>query len=274
MKELLKRNSYFVDLIITLRKLKNLPNRNGNIVLFHIGRSGSAVLSEQIVQHPSIKWVGEFFENFEKKHFYNWSYRNPLKHLEFAKVGSYKPFFGFEFKGLPDQHIRKEWLNLSLENFFDHVEKNGYNYYILLKRENYLRRTISTVVGFKTGVWNSSAKSSMNKIHIDPKNLPIGYSTKPLLEHFKEIDDYYTKIRERFQGFYPFLELSYEDDIEKDPRKSYRKVCDFLGIEYSQNETRSKRRNPYPASEIIENFSEITEILKGTKYEWMLSDEF
>ena len=67
-----------------------------------------------------------------------------------------------------------------------------------------------------------------------------------------------------------WLHLVYEDDIEQSPKVAYEKVCEFLGVEAVEVECLYQRINTAPLSEIIENYDEVREYLRGTRYEAML----
>jgi hypothetical protein len=69
------------------------------------------------------------------------------------------------------------------------------------------------------------------------------------------------------------LQLTYEDDILKDPRIAYRRVCGYLGLEPCPAFVRHARSNPFRLDEIIENYDEVKQALSGTEFEWMLEDK-
>lgn len=48
----------------TALKYMASPLRSGNIVMFHIGRSGSTVLGDLLDQHSSVYWDGEIYQSF------------------------------------------------------------------------------------------------------------------------------------------------------------------------------------------------------------------
>ena len=66
------------------------------------------------------------------------------------------------------------------------------------------------------------------------------------------------------------MSLVYEEDIEKSPLTAYHKVCNYLKIEEQNPEINLKKDNIYKLNEVIENFDELENYLKNTKYEWML----
>ena len=65
------------------------------------------------------------------------------------------------------------------------------------------------------------------------------------------------------------LNLTYEDDIEQDPQKAYRSICEFVNMEATKASVNYNKTNPFPLKDIIENFAEVKAALHNTPYEWM-----
>lgn len=250
------------------------PFRKGVIAMLHVGRSGSTVLGGLLDQNPHIWWDGEIYHNqaiyngLPSKQF------NSEKWLrkQFSKSG--KKFYGFEFKPLADQHL--SFIEKSLDEYLCELKKLKVTHYILLKRNNYLRRMVSQYVGSKSGKRhvNINEKQGITKVKIDVKNAYFGDRPVPksLVECFQEIDEAYALV-EKTLADEKILVLSYEDDILKaGPIVAYEKVCSFLGLSPSKVQVKIGRTNPFPLEEIIENYEDIVKTLSTTKYSWMLSD--
>ena len=97
----------------------------------------------------------------------------------------------------------------------------------------------------------------------------MGNRSEPLLDAFRCLDEHF----ERLKGLLPADDtyyLTYEDDILEDPRKGYKKLCHFLGIQPESPPIVFKKTNPFPLKDIVTNFDEIISHLKDTKYNWML----
>ena len=81
----------------TFPKVFLSKSKKGNIVLFHIGRSGSTLLGDMLNQNPHIYWDGEVYNNILKKH--QKLTINPFNYLNSKMYYSGKnKFYGFEVK--------------------------------------------------------------------------------------------------------------------------------------------------------------------------------
>ena len=87
----------------------------------------------------------------------------------------------------------------------------------------------------------------------------------------REYQRQFEKLQELLTGR-PVLSLTYENDIEKTPQHAYERTSAFLGIEAKNLDATYSRTNPFALQELITNFEEVREALKGTEVEWMLSD--
>lgn len=77
---------------------------------------------------------------------------------------------------------------------------------------------------------------------------------------------------ERSLGGRNVLRLTYEEDVERDPRVGYRRICSFLEIKPHDVPVRLGRTNPFTLGELIENFDEVRQALDGSQYGWMLEE--
>lgn len=240
------------------------------VAMFHAGRCGSSVVADMLSQHTDVHWANEVFENMLPG-YYNMNPQARAYHrIANAIHPPQKKYFGFETKYLPEQHLRYELANHSLENYVAMLAKEfGIKQFILLNRENHLRRAISITIGQKTGQWHSRSDTSTNKVHL-PVNGIISYGQSfGLTDFFDHLDTHYSLAKKILSQF-ELLELSYEADIEPDPNIGYKACCEFMGLPPQKTETRLKRQNPKKAKDLITNFDEVSQALSGTKYEWML----
>jgi hypothetical protein len=65
---------------------------------------------------------------------------------------------------------------------------------------------------------------------------------------------------------------TYEEDVEEDPQRAYRRICRHLHLPVHESTVQKSRTNPYPLFDLIENFDVVRSLLRGTDYEWMLED--
>lgn len=255
-----------------LRILLYKNNRKTNVAMLHAGRCGSSVTAQLIRQHPDIHWGGEIFESMSAEYYLmpnRWRAYRRIKDSMYKK-GSV--CYGFETKFLPEQHLRPELANLCIEDYLDLLNKLNYTHFILLRRNNYLRQALSTLIGYKTGIWVSkTSKTEHTKVSIDPNNF-ISYGKKmSLVDFFRSLDDAYEKFNVLLKDK-RVLVLSYEKDIENDARIAYGKICDFLELEPCPVSIALKKQNPMPATSLIENYSEIRAYLANTPYSWMTDE--
>jgi hypothetical protein len=60
--------------------------------------------------------------------------------------------------------------------------------------------------------------------------------------------------------------------VLRDPRRGYRKICRFLGVQCVELPVRHERTTPQPLSQIIQNYADLEYALSGTEFEWMLEE--
>jgi hypothetical protein len=256
-----------------LRVISRYSDRHGNVAMFHTGRSGSSVLANMIGQHPDFKWDREVIASVQKKKYSELVMTSNLfKIIEIRKARQRCKYYGFETKALKDYHLNQNWFNMDLTEYVKTLRNMDFKYFIVLKRRNYLRRAVSQNVGFHLKKWHATEEvTSPTKVSLDLHNFRLGYGSKPLLESFQEMDNYFEELDNLLHDEHK-INLTYEKDILPDPNIAYRKICEFLEIPVLQPQIRYKRSNPFPLSDMILNFGEVVDYLRGTQYEWMIED--
>lgn len=250
--------------------------RGAHAVMFHLGRCGSSVLGDLLNQHPRVFWDGEVYRRM-KYNLYRELHitRDPRTLLRLRMLRAGRRLYGFEMKFLPTQHLVPQAANMSLPDFIAFLEDFGYDRFMVLKRKNYLRQTVSKQVGTQTGKWAVSSRDStkLNTVTIDVKNCArFGYEGMSLVENFDMLDAAYADLDRLLQG-HSVLHLSYEDDLLPDPIKGYQEACRYLGLpEHETVQVTRNRQNPYPLHRIVDNIEEVERALRGTAYEWMLHE--
>jgi hypothetical protein len=251
------------------------PMRPANILMIHIGRCGSTVVGELLDHHPRMHWVFELYSGV----FLEWQRLNngvetqgelpedALKILRDSMQGALHRMYGVEMKPFHFQLI-----GFAMGEFITHLDSLGFTHYIILDRRNRLRKVISSVVAHQPdGSYHITTprKPSLRPVHLNVDKIEIDFDSKPLLEFLRDYDLQFNSVRELL-GDRPTLELTYEDDIENDPLKAYHRICEFVGLEPVKAPVKLSRTNPFPISQLIENFEELSNLLSGTPYEWML----
>ncbi|MEO8664080.1 MAG: FkbM family methyltransferase [Ignavibacteria bacterium] len=256
-----------------LNKPFSEKKRVGNVSMLHLGRCGSSVLGFILNQHPKIHWDSEVFHFIYDKELEELKMTSdPINLLKIKMSWPLKEFYGFETKFIEEEHLRKELVNLSLEDYLLTLEDLGYEYFIILKRKNYLRQILSLIIANKTKLFHSDTDiKKAEKVYIDYNSIWFGKMNRPLLDIFQYFDHSYERV-ESLLSTKKLLKLTYEDDILTNPIIAYNKVCDFLNIEYGKPSIVFKRTNPFSLEETIENLDALKELLSNSKYEWMLND--
>ena len=253
------------------------PSRPGNVAMFHIGRCGSTVVGQLLKQHRRIYWASELYTPI----FLEWQRKNagtetvgemPADAIDILRRNmrlALHRFYGFEVKPF---HF--PLIGYSPESFVHHLEALGFSHFILLDRKNRLRKIVSSVIAHQEGAQyhiRRNAKVRKTRAYIDVEELRIDFDTKPLLDYLCDYDEQIRTLEGLLKGR-KCLKITYEEDVQKDPRVAYSRICDFLGLDPSDTPVRLSRTNPFPVREMIENVEEVEEVLHGTPYEWMLSD--
>jgi LPS sulfotransferase NodH len=250
-----------------------------NVAMIHVGRCGSTVLAKMLNAHEKVYWSGEFYNRFfPGRNFPQRSGNTPVEfpgdpiELLQEKMSSLKAFradvFGFEIKP-----FHYGLMQIPFGEYVESLEAAGFTHFIVLDRKNRLRKMVSSVIAQQPGnkyhiANNEKAKRSLALV--DVGSVKIDSDDKPLLSFLEDYDEQFFEVAKVLSDR-NVLQLSYEEDIQEDPRQAYTKVCEFIGLPQQTNiEVRLNRTNPYPLSELIENYDEVAAALQGTPYEWML----
>ena len=259
--------------IRVLDQLRGYPasgRRPGVVLMLHVGRCGSTVLANLLTQNPAVFWDGKlprkarglYGKKTKTLDIGRWTRR------QFAISGD--RFYGFEFKILADQY--PAMLGTTTPDFLEICKRIGVTHYILLTRRNTLRHVVSHYASKNRGGWHASKADAVRAqtFPLDISSITTGSAQgRPLLDYLQEVEDAHDEVRRLLKDEH-FLEIQYEADIdEKGAEHAYRKICGFLGIEPGTVSIRNVKVNPYPMSDVIDNFDEVTRALDGTKFIWM-----
>ena len=249
--------------------------RPGNIAMFHIGRCGSTVLTSLLKQHSKVFWASELYEPIFKE----WRRKtqenvitgempdDAILILQKSMKKAFHRYYGFEIKPF---HFRL--IDYSKESYIEHLDRLGFSHFIILDRENRLRKIISSMIAHEDRTrfhMKGKTKSKLKQIYIDVDKVTIDYDQKPLLSFLEDYENEMSSLKEILEKK-NCLCLTYEKDVQDDPRLGYRKICDFLNIKPKDVTIDLSRTNPFQVREMIENFQNVNDMLKDTKYEWML----
>lgn len=233
------------------------------VAMFHVGRSGSGVLADLVGQHSGVSWDGEVVEHNRSL----WSRADRFdRFVARRSAAAGRCIYGLELKFF---HARL--LDMPLDDLFARLDALGFDRFVILERRNLLRKVVSSAVYHANRKAHIAAGRAPERIRveIDPAELRIDRIALPLIEHLDGYRDGFRWLRERLAGR-DVLELTYEDDVAKDPGAGYRKTCGFLGLSDEEPDIRFARTNPFPMSEIVANWPDVEAALRGSEYEWML----
>ena len=246
-------------------------HRPGVIIMLHIGRCGSTVIANLLEQNPEIYWDAKLHRKAQALYGDRFSHMNYVSWTQQQFSMSGARYYGFEFKILEDQY--PALLNTTRATFFDHCKSIGITHYILLHRRNTLRHVVSHYTSMARGNWHndSTQQASRVQIDLDLQRVSTGRGPgRPLLRYLEEVAEAHDQTRNAFQDK-AFLELEYETDIDSaGVEHGYHKVCEFLAVQPLPVALKNSRTNPFPLSETVRNYDELSSYLTGTEFEWML----
>lgn len=246
--------------------------------MFHIGRCGSTALASLLKQHKNMVWASEFYVH---RVFMDWKRNNDGQEIKGEMPGdaiellkdsmkdALHRSYGFEIKPFHFQLI-----GYSMETFVASLEELGFTHYIILDRKNRLRKIVSSAIAHADKIkyhQGAQAKAKLKQIHLNVEKIEIDYDSKPLLDFLSDYDRQFTSLARLLQPK-NYLGLTYEDDVQDDPRLGYRRICEYTGMRSKDISVQLSRTNPFPLKDMIENFEEVESLLQGTAYEWMLYD--
>lgn len=250
------------------------------VVIVHVGRSGSRLLGDLLDQHSQITWHGEIYRQL----FQSWDSQgldyhdptltaDPIDLVRSHLATTQTLIVGFEVKFF---HLDR--LNITIPHYFDRLVDLGFDRIIVLKRNNLLRKIVSSLVAQERRQYHQAANTPavLTPITIDLAAISIDRQRPPLSlkqfidryeEQFSQLNSYLQDQKQQLS----YLELSYEDDIQNDPLISYRKSCKFLNIAPESPRITYGKTNPFPLRDIIQNYDQVASYLASTPHSWMVS---
>lgn len=239
--------------------------------MHHIGRCGSTVLGDMLGRHAALQWDGEVFEpnaRTWRNHAGDDDKADPLGFLRRRIASRTRPRYGFEMK-----FFHHDAIGVPLETFLDEVQSLGVSRFIVLRRRNYLRKIVSSLMAFATGRWHVRPGDAVSAapVTINIDRVPIDQGRLSLLDLMRGFDRDFARLDELLADK-PVLRLTYEEDIAHDPLQAYRKTCAFLGLDVQPVAVPYGKTTPFPLREVIANFDEVRAALRDTPYAWMLEE--
>jgi len=261
---------------IALKPLSPLNNRlsPGNFAIFHLGRCGSAVLGQLLKQHNHIYWGSEIYSPIFSK----WQKDNlgvekignmpkdAIKILRNDMLLALTRHYGFAIKPF---HF--PLISYTLVSYLKHLDDLKYNKFIVLDRKNRLRKIVSSIImhQYQIGHIGKNTLAKRKKIYINIDSVKIDFENKRLIEYLIDYDKQFEELKSKLADRNTII-LTYEEDIESDPKQAYNRICEFLKLDPASVKVKFAKTNPFAVQEMIENFEDLEKVLRGTSYEWML----
>jgi hypothetical protein len=238
-------------------------------------RSGTTYIRYLLDSHPQIRCIGEaFLLRILKKsypgilgypHYVNESIGRHLKHylMRTALVSEYLDYLyaaeGFTSVGFKFMYTQAKKFPPKFPMVTKYLIKNNVKI-IHVIRKNLVKVLVSRETAKKTGIYRSNAKMKHIKIHLPTENL---------LKKLSELENENNKWEKLFTHS-PYYKAYYEAFVTDKDNES-RKLLSFLDItEFGQLSTPIVKINPDKLKDILDNYTELKNLLSNTKYEWCL----
>jgi hypothetical protein len=267
-----RRNVLIRESVFAAKRLLSVF-RPGNVVMFHLGRSGSTVLGNMLDQRPDVLWSSEVYQRvIGKWESQGWSVHedprpfDPIAYMKKQMIYADRRCFGVEVN--PSQ-LRA--LRVPIAEFVPALADLGFGCFILLSRRNILRSIVSAAVVREKRQHHqpASQKPTLTRIALDLQKSGTRLNKIPLLDLLQRQVDTLRTLEQALGGL-NVLQLVYEDDIEDDPQVAYQKVCDFVGLKPYPVVVDLSKTNPFPLRDILINYEDVRRTLQGTPFEWMI----
>jgi LPS sulfotransferase NodH len=132
---------------------------------------------------------------------------------------------------------------------------------IHLKRINRLRTIASLDIAFKTNKWVINNES--DRINVEQKRIRLDYSE--VVRKIEAIEEWEIETAQRFKN-HSIIEVYYEK-LSTQQENSICDLLEFLGLARTLKiEINIKKQNPEPLSDLIENYNDLKEQFKNTRW--------
>jgi len=240
------------EVVAQLRVWRNLPAEPTNkfIILFY-GRSGSGLLRMLINCHPEIYCDAEIY--LHRKALF------PKRYLQNRSKIYGKKFYGHKAKLFQLEHQYRDADKIR-ENYLTGVK------IIFLKRDNYIRQTISALIGLQRGKWHDKKENVLSgqKFKINPVMR---------INSVKRVETYHKRKKKLLKGL-DYLTITYEEDLlsEEYHQPTADKVFKHLGIRSVPVRTPYYKTTPENLEKVLDNYEEVIEAVRNSAYAHFLND--
>ena len=250
LKKKLNRKSKYINLLDA-----SIAYPEKKFVIYTRGRTGSTVLCDLLNCHPDIFCDVEIFNFIYAKS----KVAFPLKYIQNCSKRADlngKSVYGFKVK-IAQLRIEHEYKNY--DKILLKLHEEGWKF-IHLKRKNHLKHKLSNILASETNIYHIRGNDSENgkKVNVDCDLLMASIKYSEEIETTEE-----TNLRT-----IPHLKIIYEDDISESSKhqETANKVFRFLGLKEHPVKTDYKKVLPQDLKNILNNYDEVYNYFKGTKY--------
>ena len=228
--------------------LKNHGQPDIKFVIFGQARTGSTLLANLLNSNANIYCD---YEILQERILFLYQFINARASL------CKKQCYGFKLLSYQLLDVQK----LSVpENFLSRIYNDGFKI-LYLHRRNILRQQISNIYAHKTGIFHKRSFDNITapqKLRIDPEELIMWIQGSENFNRFEQ----------SALNSLDYLPLSYEDDL-LDPAAqqiTLDRISEYLGIPSSVAKTDFRKVTPSKYSDFIENYPELMDYIKNSKY--------
>lgn len=268
-------------------------------------RTGSTMLTSYLGSHPEVRMFYELFHRYPRSIPFNVrgyerrkndpevvNLRNtdPVRFLETHVFGrqpqriravGFKLFYtqarggspwwrGPEFSRWWDHagtNEEPDWGRAS-SDVWEYLAEDKELFVIHLRRGNPLRKAVSAELAKLTGRWGVGATGGAGA---GPTRATVRLNADHCLQDFEAGQRMEQEADALFAG-HQVLQLSYEDLVSASGAEMER-VQQFLGLQLYPLQTKTRKLNRRPLSDVIENYSEVASALRGSPWEHCLAPE-
>ena len=249
-KKKLNRKSRYFNL---LDPLIEFPDKK--FVIYTRGRTGSTILCDLINCHPDVFCDVEIFNFLYSKS----KIAFPINYIKSCSKRATilnKPVYGFKVK---ISQLRIEHKYNDYDQILMTLYKEGWKF-IHLKRINHIKHKLSNILANETNIYHlkENEKHIETKIEVNCEYLMASINFSEEIERTEE---------ENLKDI-PHLKIIYEEDISDNTRhqETANKVFAFLGLKEHPVKSEYKKVLPHDLKKSINNYDEVYNYFKDTKY--------
>ncbi|TCK19462.1 sulfotransferase family protein [Thiogranum longum] len=236
-------------------------------IILSTQRSGSAFLATSLASHPLITCHREIFLQKNRNCDSYQMYRSSSLGRRVTDIFNRGSLVDKYLQGIfsADSHVSAAGFKLMYSQAKRFPEVTNWllenNVHIIhLIRKNYLRTILSACIAQARGIHHSSKTLEKTKVIIHPEMA---------MREMKKISDNINSYCSLFRNN-PYIEISYESFVS-DRDAQAKLILEFLAINnFSRLTSELVKNNPYPISELIQNYEEVSDALRGTQFDSFL----